>query len=107
MHDNLNLSEFPLEKTTSNFRDASVLPSWKNFFRRPTIRSGVARDPRGTFRNPQFASFLSQTNRKSLDTDFQDTVLRGRKFVRHALKLLVAGGLAWVVIESARALTVF
>ncbi len=84
-----------------------MLHAWRNLFRRPAIRSGLARDGRGPFRNPQFVSFLAQNNRKRLDTDFQDAVLRGRKFVRQALVLLFAGGLAWVVIESARALTVF
>ena len=78
-----------------------------NLCHRPAIRFGLARDGRGPFRNPQFASFLAQSNRKRLDTDFEDAVLRGRRLVRRAFVLLLAGGLAWVVIESARALTVF
>lgn len=79
----------------------------RNLFRRRAYRSGLARDPRGPFRNPRFVSFLAQSNRTRLDTDFHDTVLRGRKLVRQGLTLLLAGGLAWVMIESARALTVF
>jgi hypothetical protein len=84
-----------------------VLPAWRNLFRRPAIRSGLVQNPRGALRNSQFVSFLAQSNRKRLDTDFQDAVLRGRRLMRQALLLLAAGGLAWVVIESARALTVF
>lgn len=84
-----------------------MLRSLRNLFRRPALRSGLARDARGPFRNAQFVSFLSQSNRRRLDTDFQDAVLRGRKLFRQALTLLLAGGAAWVVIESARALTVF
>jgi hypothetical protein len=36
-----------------------------------------------------------------------DAVLRGRKAVRQLLIALLAGGGAWVLVESARALTVF
>ena len=50
---------------------------------------------------------MAESNRKSLDTDFHDLVLRGRKFVRALLTLGVAGGGAWVLLESAKALTVF
>lgn len=84
-----------------------MLRGWRGLFHRPAIRPGSARDARGQFRNPQFASFLAQSNRKRLDTDFHDAVLRGRKLARQALVLLLGGGLAWVVLESARALTVF
>jgi hypothetical protein len=76
-------------------------------FRRPAIRFGLARDSRGRFRDPRFVSFLSQNNRKMLNTDFQDAVLRGRKLAKQALLLLVAAGAAWVVLESAKALSIF
>ena len=65
------------------------------------------RDARGPCRNPRFVSFLAQSNRKRLDTDFHDAVLRGRRFARQALLALLIGGCAWVSLESARALTVF
>lgn len=84
-----------------------MFPVLRNLFRRRAFRSGLARDARGPFRNPRFVSFMAQSNRKRLDTDFHDAVLRGRKLIRQGLTLLLAGGLAWVVIESARALTVF
>lgn len=74
---------------------------------RPAIRSGPERDARGRFRDPRFASFLAASNRKALDTDGHDAVLRGRKLVRHLLKLSLAGGGAWVVLESAKALSMF
>jgi len=77
------------------------------FFRRPAIRFGLAKDSRGRFRDPRFVSFLAQNNRKTLNTDFQDAVLRGRKFAKQILILLVAGGAAWVVLESAKALSMF
>lgn len=78
-----------------------------NLCHRPAVRFGLKRDPRGRFRDPRFASFIAESNRKPLDTDFHDAVLRGRKFVRSLFKLAVAGGCAWVVLESAKALSIF
>ena len=78
-----------------------------NLCHRPAVRFGLKRDPRGRFRDPRFASFIAESNRKPLDTDFHDAVLRGRKFVRNVFKLAVAGGCAWVVLESAKALSMF
>ena len=94
-----------------NFRDVTiyspVLRFLLNFCRRPAIRFGLAQDPRSRFRNGRFASFLAESNRNRLNTDFQDAVLRGRKFLRQLFLLLLAGGGAWVLVESARALSVF
>ena len=50
---------------------------------------------------------MTQSNRKALNTDLHDAVLRSRKWVRHAFRLGLAGGCAWVVLESAKALSVF
>jgi hypothetical protein len=84
-----------------------MLSLLKSFFHRPTIRFGLASDRRGKFRDPRFVSFISECNRKTLNTDFQDAVLRGRKLARYALiAALVCGG-AWVVLESAHALSMF
>jgi hypothetical protein len=77
------------------------------FFRRPAIRSGPKRDSRGRFRDPRFATFIAQNNRRTVDTDLQDTVLRGRKIMRNTLRLAAFGGAAWVLLESAKALSVF
>jgi hypothetical protein len=74
---------------------------------RSPLRFGLARDSRSRLRDPRFVSFLAQSDRKRLNTDFQDAVLRGRKWVRRALLLTLAGGGAWVLLESARALAVF
>ena len=77
-----------------------------NLCHRPVYRFGLRRDPKGRFRDPRFSSFLSQSNR-TRDTDLHDVVLRGRKFMRNGFRLAVAGGCAWVVLESAKALSVF
>lgn len=84
-----------------------MLRALLNLCHRPAIRFGLGRDPRGRFRDPRFVSFMCQSNRKALDTDRHDAVLRGRKWLRAAFKLALAGGCAWVVLESAKALSVF
>ena len=63
--------------------------------------------PQGRFRSAQFASFMAQNNRRRVDTDLLDAVLRSRRLLRNLLKLTLAGGGAWVVVESARALSIF
>jgi hypothetical protein len=79
----------------------------QHFLHRPALRLGLGSEARGLRRNPRFASFLAQSNRKALDTDFHDAVLRGRKLMRRTLTVLLIGGGAWIALESARALTVF
>jgi len=76
-------------------------------FHRPAIRFGLVSDSRGKFRDPRFVSFIAESNRKTLNTDFQDAVLRGRKLLRYALVAAVVCGAAWVVLESAHALSMF
>jgi hypothetical protein len=100
-------SGFPIEITTLNSDIGDVLRVLLNLCHRPAVRFGLRRDPRGRFRDPRFVSFMTESNHKALDTDFHDAVLRGRKFVRHILRLALLGGGAWVVLESAKALSVF
>jgi hypothetical protein len=96
-----------LKKRHQIFEMPPVLRALIRFCHRPSVRFGLRRDPRGRFRDPRFASFIGQSNRTKLDTDFHDTVLRGRKFMKNLFRLSLAGGLAWVVVESAKALSVF
>jgi hypothetical protein len=85
-----------------------VLRFLANLFRRPAVRFGLARDRRGSrLRDPRFVSFMAQNNRRSLDTDLQDTLLRGRKLVRHAVVAAAIAGAAWFALESAQALSIF
>lgn len=77
------------------------------FFRRSPLRFGLRRDRRGRFRDPRFVSFMAQSNRTKLDTDLQDAVLQGRKLMKNVFRLALALGGAWVVLESARALSIF
>jgi hypothetical protein len=76
----------------------------KKLLRRSPARQGQARS---RFRDPRFVSFLAQSNRRTLDTDFQDAVLRGRRILKQAMLAVVAAGCVWVLVESAKALTLF
>ena len=86
---------------------SGVLRALHHLFHRPAIRLALMEDARGPCRNPRFVSFLVQCNRKPLNTDFHDTVLRGRKLLRQALVVALIGSCAWIALESARALSVF
>ncbi len=79
----------------------------RNLLHRPAIRFGMAKDPRGRFRDPRFLSFISESNRKTINTDFKDAVLKARKLFRYALIAGIVGGGAWVVLQSAHALSTF
>ena len=79
----------------------------KNLFHRPAIRFEMVGDSRGKFRDPRFVSFISESNRKTINTDFHDAVLKARRLLRYALVAAVACGGAWVVLESAHALSMF
>ena len=96
-----------MKKRTQIYEVYDVLRVLLNLCHRPAIRFGLAHDPEGRFRDPRFASFLAASNRKALDTDLHDAVLRGRRMIRNLFRLALAGGVAWVVLESAKALSVF
>jgi hypothetical protein len=59
-------------------------------------------------RNAQFVSFVDASGCfEARRPDRFDRKLRRQKFVRTAAALLGAGGLGWIVIESARAISQF
>ena len=101
------LEPFELKKPPQSVDRETVLRVLLNLCRRPAIRFGLRRDPRGRFREPRFASFMAQGNRKPLDHDMHDAVLKGRKAMKGVFTAGLALGAAWVVIESAKALSVF
>lgn len=84
----------------------------KNLFHRPAIRmarvNNVRTQRRSSIRNEGFVSYLSENGGlRRRNTDSYDARLRRVKLVKNlVIAALGAGGL-WVVIESARALTLF
>lgn len=78
-----------------------------NLCHRPRLRFGLGHDPRSRYRNTNFASFLAVNNGGGRDVDRHDAILRGRKVLRYTLTLLSGSGALWVIVESAKALSVF
>jgi hypothetical protein len=88
-----------------------MLRTLLNLFRRPAVRMGRvdnARIHRTRIRNAQFVSFIdSSACHGARHADRHDQRLRRQKLVRGLLALAGAGGLGWVVLESARAIAMF
>ncbi len=80
-------------------------------FRRPAVRMGRvdnARIRRTAIRNAQFVSFVDASGCfEARRPDRHDRRLRRFQLVKGVLALLGAGGLGWVVLESARAISQF
>lgn len=83
----------------------------KNLFRRPPIRMGLVEDPRlrrTKIRNAQFVSFVDASGCfDARRPDRFDRKLRRQKFLKALFTLGATGGLGWVVLESARAISQF
>jgi hypothetical protein len=85
-----------------------VLRALKQLLHRPALRFGLTSDcEHGRFRDPRFVSFIVQSNRKTLNTDLRDAMLRGRAFARRMLVVGLTLAGAWIAVESAQALSVF
>ncbi len=99
--------DFRLKKRLQ-ISDLRVVPRFlSQLCHRPALRFGLARDSRGRYRNTQFASFLAESNRSPSNIDLHGVIMRTRKIIRHALIVLLCGGAIWVVVESAKALTMY
>jgi len=83
----------------------------KNLFHRPAIRMGRVDNSliqTTRLRNAQFVSFMSQGDSLApMSMDRYDTKLRRRKRIKAALILGVIIGFAWIIIESAHAISMF
>jgi hypothetical protein len=83
----------------------------KNLFHRPAIRMGrvdnsIIQTTR--LRNAQFVSFMSQSDSLApMSLDRYDTKLRRRRRYKTVLIFGMIAGLAWVILESAHAISMF
>jgi hypothetical protein len=62
---------------------------------------------RTSTRNAQFISFLDNSGFRRVDTDKWERKMRRQRLVAYALLWTMVAGFAWVVIESAQALSLF
>jgi len=58
-------------------------------------------------RRAQFVSFLESSGYRTQHVDRYELALRRRRFVKTTFMWATAFGVAWVAIESAKALTIF
>jgi hypothetical protein len=86
-----------------------MLPTLKSLFHRPAIRMGRVDNSlihTTRLRNAQFVSFMAVSMHPFM-TDRYDTRLRRRKRLKAVFALAIVAGVAWVVLESAHALSMY
>ena len=87
-----------------------MLRALRHWLYRPAIRMGSVDNSRihtTRTQNAQFISYLVESGFRQVNPDRYETSLRRRRLARYLLVTMVAAGGAWVLIESARALTTF
>ncbi len=81
-----------------------------NVLRRPAYRAGeMLHSPSRRTRtaNPQFVSFLRESGFRRVDADQYERSLQRRRVALQIFTWAGIAGFAWVVIESAHALSMF
>jgi hypothetical protein len=81
-----------------------------NLLRRPALgRSALLHrgGGDGRTRNAQFISFLDESGFRRVNPDRYERSLRRRRVAAYVLMWAMVSGFAWVVIESAQALSIF
>jgi hypothetical protein len=87
-----------------------MLREWRHWLHRPAIRMGSVDNSRihtTTTKNAQFISYLVESGFRRVNVDHYETSLRRRRLGKALLFLMLGAGGAWVIIESARALSMF
>ncbi|BET66097.1 hypothetical protein ASA1KI_10150 [Opitutales bacterium ASA1] len=82
-----------------------------NMMRKPPVASSALlhrRDfGRTSTKNVQFVSFLDESGFRRVDPDRYERSMRRRRVLAYSVLWLMVAGFAWVVIESAQALSIF
>jgi hypothetical protein len=87
-----------------------MLRQIRHWFYRPAIRMGPVDNSRihtTRVKNAQFVSYLTESGFRRVNADRYESSLRRRRLLKQGLLLLLIGGGAWIVIESAKALSTF
>lgn len=85
-----------------------MLRWFTNTLRRPAYREGsMLRGGRGRNVNGQFVSFLQDSGFRRSNPDRYERSLQRRKVALAVLTWSAVAGFAWVVVESAQALSIF
>ena len=87
-----------------------MLRAFRHWLHRPALRMASVDNSRihtTRTQNAQFISYLVESGFRQVNPDRYEASLRRRRLGRNLLVAAMAGGLAWVVIESAKALSMF
>jgi hypothetical protein len=87
-----------------------MLRAVRHWFYRPAIRMWSVDNSRihtTQTKNAQFISYLVESGFRQVNVDRYEVSLRRRRAFKVALFWLLGAGGAWVVVESARALSMF
>ncbi len=87
-----------------------MLRGLRHWFYRPPIRMGSVDNSRirtTTTKNAQFISYLVESGFRRVNVDHYEASLRRRRMGKVMLLLMLGAGGAWIVIESARALSMY
>ena len=87
-----------------------MLRRLRQLFHRSTIRMGPVDNSRirvTATKNAQFVSYLVDSGFRQINVDRYESSLRRRRTLRSVFFWLLGAGSAWIVIESAKALSSF
>ena len=88
-----------------------VIRVFKNWFHRPVVRFGAIDNSRiatTPIRNSLFVSFITETGcYRARHVDRHESQMRRRKLAKGVLLIAIGALSTWVIIESAKALTIF
>ena len=82
----------------------------RRWWYRPAIRMGSIDNSRihtTRTRNAQFLSYLVESGFRQVNADRYETGLRRRRMAKWVLVWLLVAGSAWLIVESAKALTMY
>jgi hypothetical protein len=87
-----------------------MLRELRHWLHRPAIRMGSVDNSRihpTRLKNAQFISYLVESGFRQVNADHYEASLRRRRLGKNFLLGMLTAGTAWVVVESARALSMF
>jgi hypothetical protein len=87
-----------------------MLRQIRHWFYRPPVKMGPIDNSRihtTRVKNAQFVSYLKESGFRQVNGDHYESSLRWRRLVKRAFLLMLFGGGAWVLIESAKAISTF
>lgn len=87
-----------------------MLRAMRHWFYRPAIRMWSVDNSRihtTQTKNAQFISYLVESGFRQVNGDRYESSLRRRRWFKILLFWILVGGGAWVLIESARAISMF